>query len=125
MSSFKRTTVFGLILFGFALAGAYWVQNHVNLSPVVVRHAGLENCFLKNFKRDVEGKPMTQAELARLCASTAANYRQRLMADGLAEYQAARSLDSVSFGIYRKTLKLKPPCPLKKIPKKKEIQRVS
>ena len=125
MSSFKRSALFGLVLFGLMIAGAYWVQNHVNLQPIAARHIKLENCFLKNFKRDDAGKPMDQAELTNLCSVTAENFRQKLMADGLGEKQAARSSDTVSFGIYRKTLKLKPPCPLKKIPKKKAIQEVS
>ena len=125
MSSFKHIAIVSLVLFGVAIAGAYWVQNHVNLSPITARHAGLENCFLRNFKRDAAGKPMTSAELARRCATAAENYRQTLRADGLADVQVARSLDTVSFGIYRKTLKLKPPCSLKKIPQKKEFQQIS
>ncbi len=125
MSSFKRTALFGLTVFGLALAGAYWVQNHVNLATPIARHAGLENCFLKNFKRDASGKPMARPELARLCASTVADYREKLTADGMAADQAARSLETVSFGVYRKTLKIFPPCPLKKIPKKKEMRGIS
>ncbi len=125
MSSFKRPAIFVLTVFGIAIAGAFFVQNHVTLSPAVARHAVIEDCFLKKFKRDAASKAMAQDKLTRICAATVADYQKKLRIDGMSKDQISRSTETVEYGSYNKTLKIIRPCPNKKTPKKKEKYQVS
>jgi hypothetical protein len=125
MSAFKIITIFAFAFFGLAIAGAYWVQNHMTFEPPIARHVMLDKCFVQNFKRDDAGRAMTQHKLAEICASETIEYRRRLAADGMAKERIVQSVNTVTYGSYQKSLKITPPCPRKKEPKKKEIYQVS